>query len=249
MAIKGILMIERLSIEKNFGLPLNVRFQGQLFKIWRKLSNYRFNAGTIKSFGGFMFNAFQARTTVCTNTSYDDQFDPIPLISNGQMDLQHIDCAGGRCALKEEPFKDRLGTKHDGYKLLCLVCGEDSNVVSRQPLVQQIRRAVLFGETTCIEGWIEMHGTKKNAGVPDENETGSTALPAQPQVFCIHFVDGSSRELVAARFVLHEGRGGGVQFFDVGNDVIASYASGTVQGVEAVRAYPRDDASQVTPSK
>ena len=57
MAIKVILMIEHHSIEKNFGLPLEMRSQDQLFEIYQKMSNCRFNADANTGHGFAIFMA------------------------------------------------------------------------------------------------------------------------------------------------------------------------------------------------
>ena len=177
-----------------------------------------------------------------TKEVQEDNLDPIARVKDGQIELRHISCAGGRCTLDEGTWEDRAGDNHKGYRIRCTVCGDTSTVRPIISLVQQIRRAVLDNESTSYGGWVDMQGNAARGEASKSGTSKPAALILEPELVRLHFADGSTRDMMAARHILRHGGNKQTYLYDADEKEVAVYAAGVVQAIEALRAYPRDDA-------
>ena len=193
-----------------------------------------------------MSTPFRIRANACAGSSLGELNDPIGLVATGGIELHHLDCAGGRCQLVETKYKesDYSNEVRSGYQFVCRACADTSSPLPSTSIIRGLRRAVLQNEETSLSGWVDMKGIDPDPRGSARSSHGAEAPPKQlqQQLLRVHFLDGSSRELIAARYVLRYGSNNETHLFDANNEIVASYAAGVVLGIESVHAYPSSDA-------
>lgn len=185
---------------------------------------------------------FRVKAAFSSNAVLHDAPDPIRLVSEGQIELRHIDCAGGRCALADATWVDREGHDHRGKLIQCTVCGDSSVARPIESLVQQIRLAVLDGKSSSYGGWVDMDGDPELGEGSKSGTSKPVKLILEAEIVRIHFADGGTRDMMAARYILRHGVNNQTYLYDAEGREVAVYAPGIVRAIEAIRAYPKGDA-------